>query len=117
VRVRRQRRAAGKRVVHATKESVTLDLDLPDAGGGGYYGVVDRCFLWTLVDAKGVEAGSSDIRVSRVYPAVNGAGVAARLESRINLISTKRSMKNQRDKLKVYQRKVGRYGWSQTGVR
>jgi hypothetical protein len=64
--------------VQATKECVNLDLDLSGTGGGGYYGVVNRFFLWILVDAKGVEAGSSDIRVSRVYPAVNGAGIAAR---------------------------------------
>ena len=32
------------------------------------------------------------------------------LELRINFISIKHSMKNQRDKLKVYQRKVGCYG-------
>ena len=63
--------------MHVTKEIVDLDLDLSCAGGGGYNGVVNRYFLWILVDAKGVEAGSSDIGVSRVYRRHHGAGVAA----------------------------------------
>lgn len=64
--------------VRVTKEIVNLNLDLSSAGGGGCNGVIDRYFLWILVDAKGVEAGSSGIRVSRVYPVINGAGVVAR---------------------------------------
>ena len=98
--------------MRATKESVNLDLDFSGPGGGGYHGIIDRCFLWILVDAKGIEAGPSDLRVSRVYPCCQRGWRSGALESRINFMSIKRRMKNQRDKLKVYQRKVGRYRWS-----
>ena len=101
--------------MRVTKEIVNLNLDLSSAGGGGCNGVIDRYFLWILVDAKGVEAGSSGIRVSRVSPVINGGWRSGALESRINLMSIKHSMKNQRDKLKMYQRKVCRYGWPSNG--
>lgn len=38
----------------------------PALDAGRHHGVVNRYFLWVLVDAKGVKAGPGNIRVSRV---------------------------------------------------